>query len=291
MRVGLTATALTATLALASACGVAAPMATHQPSTGHHTGTTAALPAPSHVVVVVEENRSYSDIIGSGDAPYLNSLAKQGASFTASFAETHPSEPNYLALFAGDTFGLSSDKCPVTENAANLGNELLTANKTFTGYSESLPSAGYTGCTSGDYARKHAPWVDFPSIPAADNQPYTKFPSGSANLPTLSFVIPNLQHDMHDGSIAQGDSWLKSNLDSYLQWAKNNNSLLVVTWDEDDGSQTNQIPTIVAGAHVKAGTYSEKINHYNVLRTLEDFYGLPHAGKSAGATPITDIWS
>lgn len=106
----------------------------------------------------------------------------------------------------------------------------------------------------------------------------------------MSFVIPNLDDDMHDGTIAQGDSWLQNNLSSYATWAQQNNSLLVVTWDEDDYTESNQIPTIFVGAHVQQGQYSETINHYNVLATLEQAYGLPLAGQSSTAAPITDIW-
>jgi hypothetical protein len=96
---------------------------------------------------------------------------------------------------------------------------------------------------------------------------------------------------MHDGTVQQGDTWLRNHIDSYAQWAKTHNSLLVVTWDEDDNSANNQIPTIITGAGVTAGNYSETINHYNVLRTIEDAYGLPRAGASASATPITDIFA
>ncbi|MFE9424875.1 alkaline phosphatase family protein [Kitasatospora sp. NPDC006697] len=256
--------------------------------------TATAVPAYSHVVVVVEENHSYSDIIGdTADAPYINTLANTGALMTSSFGVSHPSEPNYMAIFGGSTFGLSSDACPVSEGTkANLGSELLAAGKTFVGYSEGLPSAGSTKCTSGAYARKHAPWANFSNVPAADQQPYTAFPSSSnyANLPTVSFVIPNLNDDMHDGTIAQGDTWLKNNLSAYAAWAKANNSLLVVTWDEDDYTESNQIPTIFYGAHVLNGRYSETINHYNVLSTLEQMYGLAAVGSSATAAPITDIW-
>ena len=96
--------------------------------------------------------------------------------------------------------------------------------------------------------------------------------------------------DMHDGTIQQGDTWLQHNINPYVQWAKTNNSLLIVTWDEDDSSQSNQIPTIFVGPMVKSGRYAEKINHYNVLRTLEDMYGLPAANNSASATSIADCW-
>ena len=249
-------------------------------------------PQYSHVVVVMEENHSYSDIIGdTTDAPYFNQLANSGALMTSSYAVSHPSEPNYMALFAGDTFGLSSDKCPVSEGTtANLGSELIGAGYTFAGYSEDLPSTGSTTCTSGDYARKHSPWVNFSNVPSSDSQPFSSFPTDYSTLPTVSFVIPNLQDDMHDGTISQADTWLNNNLSAYATWAASNNSLLIVTWDEDDYSENNQIPTIFYGADVTTGTYDENINHYNVLATLEQMYGLNQVGNSSGATPITDIF-
>ncbi len=254
--------------------------------------TARATGAPAHVVVVMEENHSYSDIIGDGSAPYINSLAAQGASMTSSYGVTHPSEPNYMALFGGDTFGLTSDNCPVDEgDAANLGSELLAAGDTFTGYAEGLPGSGSTVCTSGRYARKHAPWVNFDNVPAADSVPFSSFPTDYSTLPTVSFVIPDLDHDMHDGTVAQGDTWLQDNLSSYATWARNNDSLLIVTWDEDDYSESNQIPTLFVGAGIAPGHYDEPIDHYNVLATLEQLYGLAPVGNSADAAPITDIWN
>jgi hypothetical protein len=284
-------------LAGAGAAGLIAALLAHTGSGGAQAPTALAassLPTPAHVVVVMEENHSYADIIGNtSGAPYFNSLANSGALLTASYAVTHPSEPNYMALFAGSTFGLSSDKCPVSEGStANLGSELLAAGDTFVGYSEGLPSTGSTTCTSGNYARKHSPWINFGNVPAADSVAFSKFPSSSgyASLPTLSFVIPNLQDDMHDGTIAKADTWLNTNLSAYATWAKANNSLLIVTWDEDDYTENNQIPTIIVGAHVKTGTYDESITHYNLLRTLEQMYGLTPTGSAASATAVTDIW-
>jgi phosphatidylinositol-3-phosphatase len=263
------------------------------PTAARAASTAGAVPRPDHVVVVVEENHSFASIIGNtAQAPYLNGLAAQGASFTRSFAITHPSEPNYLALFSGSTQGVTNDSCPHTFTTANLGRELIAAGLTFAGYSESMPSAGFTGCTSGTYARKHNPWVNFANVPGADNLTFASFPKTNfAALPSLSFVVPNLRDDMHDGTVAQGDRWLRTNLDAYAQWAKTHNSLLVVTWDEDDSSAANRIPTIFVGQRVKPGRYAEHVNHYNVLRTLEDAYGLPHAGASATATPVTDVWA
>jgi phosphatidylinositol-3-phosphatase len=226
---------LTAAVAAAAALAVAATVPSHaatHPTVSHAAPAASSVPTPAHVVVVMEENHSYSDIIGNtSSAPYFNSLASQGALLTSSYAVTHPSEPNYMALFGGSTYGLTADTCPVNEgSAANLGSELLASGHTFKGYSEGLPSTGSTSCTSGTYARKHSPWINFGNVPAADSLPFSSFPTNYASLPTLSFVIPNLDDDMHDGTISQADSWLKKNLSAYATWAENNNSLLIVTW-------------------------------------------------------------
>jgi len=250
-----------------------------------------AIPTPAHVIVVMEENHGYSQIIGSPQAPYINSLASQGALFTNSHGITHPSQPNYLGLFSGSTQGITDDSCPHTFSAQSLESELLKAGKTFTGYSEGLPKVGSEVCTAGPYARKHVPWTDFSKDHASDNQPFTSFPTDFSQLPTVAWVIPNLNDDMHDGTIQQGDSWLQTNLMSYVTWAQNNNGLLIVQFDEDNGTVQNHIATIFVGPMVKPGKYSENINHYNVLRTVEDMYGLPHLGKTATAKPITNVWN
>ncbi len=252
----------------------------------------AAIPQPSHVVIVVEENKSEGRIIGNKSAPFITALAAGGANMTESFAETHPSEPNYLALFAGNTFGVTKDLCPVNGGAApNLASELLAAGYTFVGFSEGLPAAGSPACSAGKYARKHVPWANFTNVPAANSLPFSAFPAGNyANLPTVSFVIPNNDDNMHDGSIAQADTWLNRQLSGYANWAAANNSLLIVTFDEDDDSGRNQIPTVIYGAHVRPGQYSEQINHYNVLSTVEQMYGLPKTGYAASAPAIADIW-
>jgi phosphatidylinositol-3-phosphatase len=251
----------------------------------------AALPTLSHVVVVIEENHSYNEVIGNANAPYITSLANTGAKMTQSFAVTHPSEPNYLALFSGSTHGLTNDSCPHTYTSENLGHQLIAAGKSFTGYSESMPSDGYTGCTSGNYARKHNPWVNFSNVPAASNLRFSRFPTDFTTLPAVSVVVPNLCNDMHDCSVSTGDTWLKNNLNAYATWATTHNSLLVVTFDEDDSSQSNQIATVFYGAHVKTGAYSEHVTHYTVLRTLESLFGLACTGSSCSVSAIADIWN
>ncbi len=248
------------------------------------------VPAFDHVVVVVMENKAYSQIKNSSSAPYINSLMAQGASFTNSHAVTHPSEPNYIALFSGSTQGVNNDNCPLSFNQPNLGRQLLDAGFTIAAYSEDLPSVGFTGCTSAKYARKHAPWTNFTNFPHNRELPFSAFPNSDfAALPTVSFVVPNLCNDMHDCSIGTGDGWLQSHINAYAQWAKTHNSLLILTWDEDDNSASNQIVTVFVGAKVLPGNYGESVNHYSILHTIESMYGLTALGTAAA--PITDVWT
>jgi len=264
------------------------------------TRAAAGLPRPDHVVIVIEENHSFSEIYQSASAPFINnSLVPFGALFTQSFAIEHPSEPNYLDLFSGSNQGVTDDSCPHSFSTANLGAQLFALGLSFGGYSEDLPSVGSTVCTSGHYARKHNPWVNFNTgpnaVPSTSNQPFAgSWPTtdpGFAALPTVSIVVPNLINDMHDGSISQGDGWLNTNISRYYQWAQTHNSLLIVTFDEDDSSSSNQIFTLFAGPMVTPGLYADRINHFNVLRTIEDMYGLAYAGAAAAAAPITVGWT
>jgi hypothetical protein len=252
----------------------------------------ATVPTPAHIVIVVEENRSQTNIIGNKAAPFINQLAANGAMMAQSFAELHPSEPNYYALFAGNTL-VNANVCPVNGgNTPNLGSQLLGAGYTFAGFAESLPAVGSPACSAGKYARKHVPWASFTNIPGSRSLPFSAFPAAPnyASLPTVSLVIPNLDNDMHDGSITRGDTWLYENLSQYASWARANNSLLILTWDEDDNTPRNQIPTVFYGANVKPGTYNEPISHYSVLSTLEEMYGLPKLGYATRAPAITDVW-
>jgi len=251
-----------------------------------------SVPAFDHIVLVMFENKANSQITSSS-APYFTSLASQGAKFSQSYAITHPSQPNYVALLSGATQGVTSDACPQSFGVDNLAHQVIAAGLTFKGYSESMPSDGYTGCSSGTYMRKHNSWVDFTDVPAASNVTYASFPSSSAyaSLPTVAFVTPDMCDDMHDCSIATGDGWLQSNLDAYAQWAKTHNSLLIVTFDEDNSLSLNHIYTAFVGAHVAAGAYTEKITHYTVLRTIESAYGLTALGGAASVSAITDVWN
>jgi hypothetical protein len=250
------------------------------------------LPRYDHIVLAMFENHARSEVIGSPNTPYLTGLARQGANFTQSYAIQHPSQPNYLELFSGSNHGVNDDSCPHSFGASNLGHQLFGSGRSFAGYSEDLPSSGSGVCISGDYARKHVPWADFTDLDQrAVNKPYSAFPSDFNRLPSQAWVIPNLCHDMHNCSVATGDRWAKAHLDAYAQWAKTHNSLLIVTFDEDDSSSSNRIPTIFVGAHIKPGNYSNHIDHYTVLRTIEGIFRLPALGGAKNRTPITNVFS
>jgi phospholipase C len=260
----------------------------------------AGLPVYDHIVIVVEENKDYDQIIGNPDAPYINDILQaEGASLTRMYAQEHHSQGNYFWLFSGSNQGVGFfDRIPrKPRTASNLGEQLIKTSRSFKGYSEGLPAIGSTVKRNGFYARKHVPWVSFSNVPPAANSRLEDFPADYNDLPAVSFVIPNLVNDMHDGSsstsIKAGDTWLKENLDDYYRWAKKNNSLLIVTFDENDHGpagltnpaaprpeKQNRIVTILAGASIKPGQYEEGkgVTHVNLLRTLEAMYGLDRSG-------------
>jgi hypothetical protein len=234
------------------------------------------LPQLDHVVVVIFENHSFDQIIDPNRAPFIYGLATGGALFVNAFAVSHPSQPNYFALFSGSTQGVR-DNQNYTFDAPTLAGALNAARKSFVGYVET------------DSPRKHNPWESFVNARATGRN-LSEFPSDFTQLPTVSFVIPNPDNDMHDGSVRDGDTWLKVNFAAYAEWAKTHNSLLIVTFDEDDNSAENRIPTIFYGAHVRPGKYAERISHYTVLSTLLAVYALPPFAEAATTAPIRAIW-
>ena len=223
---------------------------------------------PDHIVVVVEENHGFGQIIGNPDAAYINSLAATGMLFTNYHALAHPSAPNYLAFFSGSTQGVTEDGTYFFPNVRTLAGELQQAGHSFLGYAES------------PLARDHAPWLSFRDS-AKMARSFREFPTDYAKLPTVSFVSPNLDNDMHDGTVAQGDRWLIANLSGYVIWAATHNSLFVLTFDEDEGTKDNRVATLVVGAGVSAGGNPARADHYSLLRTIQDLYALPPLGASA----------
>ncbi|MBP6334074.1 MAG: T9SS type A sorting domain-containing protein [Bacteroidia bacterium] len=264
--------------------------------------TYATLPRPNKVVICVLENHGYPQVIGTSHAPYLDYLTTIGANLQEFYALTHPSQPNYIMMFSGSNQGVTNNNLPTGTpySTPNLGGSLIGAGFTFKGYSEDLPTEGSTVGASGSYARKHSPWVHWQGngpnqIPANCNVPFSDFPTDFNLLPDVSFVIPNQDNDMHNGSdparIILGDEWVQQNLGAYVTWAQNNNSLFIVLFDEDDGSFQNRVPCIFVGPMVEPGNYAATgHDHYDFLRTLEEMYGLPYSGNSANSEAINEIW-
>ena len=251
------------------------------------------LPRPEHVVVVIEENRGYAQIMDKRNrASYIHALAKRGMLFTQSYGVSHPSQPNYLALFSGSTQDVASNACPHSFSADNLASALLDAGFSFASFAESLPAVGDLSCTSGAYQRKHNPVSNWQGtlLPAELNKRFADFPQDFSRLPTVSFVIPDQNNDMHDGSFAAADKWLETRIAPYVDWAFKHNSLLILTWDEDDYHEDNHVVTLLVGPMVKAGKSAQRIDHYSVLRTLLDFYDLPALGASRDAEAIKGVW-
>lgn len=251
------------------------------------------LPRPDHTVVVIEENSSYSQIMDMRNSnSYIHALARRGVLFAQSHGITHPSQPNYLALFSGSAQGITRNSCPHTFDNDNLASSLLGAGLSFASYSESLPAAGDLSCASGAYRRKHNPVANWQGarLPSELNKRFADFPKDFSKLPAVSFVIPDQNNDMHDGSFEAADEWLKNHIAPYVDWAVKHNSLLVLTWDEDDGREDNHIATILVEPMVKAGISNQRIDHYSVLRTLLDFYSLPALGASRDAEAIKGVW-
>jgi phosphatidylinositol-3-phosphatase len=279
----------------------------------------AAIFPPDHVVVIMDENRTYTEIIGNpNDAPYINSLLPFAANMTRSVAEQHPTDPNYLYFFSGANQGITDNSIPsnLPFTTPNLAAQVIAAGFTFVDYAEDLPFTGdltpVVNGPDGTYYEEenvagywistNVPPPSINNLPPTVLQPLTNWPSDFHQLPTIAFVHSVEQNDMHQGywptdsiTIRNGDTWLKNHLDTYVKWAMTNNGLLILTFDEsytslEDTNLYNHIPTLFVGPMVKPGNYFQNINHFNLLRTLEDIYHLPYAGGAATVTPITDIW-
>jgi hypothetical protein len=246
------------------------------------------------------ENVGYKNVIGSANAPYINKkLLPQGALYTNSFGVAHPSLPNYLALFAGSTLSVTTDNCLDDSrpngpfNAPNLYSELKKVGKTALGYMEDLPYYGYTGCESDQYRQKHNPFMFFHAgtankVPYSASVVYSGPYSSTTTWPNLTFISPDLHHDMHNGAtvalqVSNGDSWLSQHLPPLIAYAKNNNGLIILTMDENTVTGSQRIPTILVGARVAGGQrVAQSITHYNVTKTITDNFRVPPIGHTAG---------
>jgi phosphatidylinositol-3-phosphatase len=274
----------------------------------------AQVPKSNHVVLLLEENHSYSSVIGSQSMPYLNSLAAQNGLATQYFANTHPSIGNYFMLTTGQIV-TNNDALNSTVSVDNLVRHLLTAGKTWKSYAESLPSVGYTGSDVYPYARHHNPLSYFSDVANSSVQklnlvPFSHFAGDLANhqLPNFSFIIPNMNHDGHDcptgptgctdaQKLATADSWLKTNIAPLLSNpAFQQDGILIIVFDESVDTDTahggGHIVAIVIGPGIKKGSKSATLyQHQNVLRTVLDGLGISaYPGAAATAADMADLF-
>jgi acid phosphatase len=248
-------------------------------------------------VVIMFENKDYSQVIGNPKAPTFNALARRAALATNYCAVAHPSLPNYIAIASGDTHGIHSDCTGCTVDARNLADTVEAAHKTWGAYAEDLPRAGFTGGFSGRYAKKHEPFVYFRDVftdrrRLARIQPLSRL--SPARLPDFTLITPNMCHDMHDCSVAQGDAWLKSFLPRLQRSPQMRGGAIFLAFDEADGGNSGgggHVPLIVLGSTVRPHSRTAAaLSHYSLLRTIEDAWHLPRLGRSASAPAITGIW-
>ena len=257
---------------------------------------------PRHIVVIIMENKAYSSIIGSPDAPYINQLAETYSLATNYYAIEHPSLPNYLALVAGSDMGIHDDKEYYVLSGEFLGRQLIEANYSNRAFAESMPwyETSQSPCTYRTkllYVKRHEPYAFWDWIQGVNGEPqhcslvrpYSAF--NPTSLKGFSFISPNVCNDMHDCSISVGDQWLQTNVPPILS-NMTGNDFLVITWDEGSNGVNGggQVATIVAGPGAKKSFIDNTFyNHYSLLRTVEDIFGLPCLNNACMATPMSNM--
>lgn len=273
----------------------------------------ASMPAMDHVFLIVLENHSFSDVIGSASMPYLNSLANQHALATNYFADLHPSLPNYFMLTVGLPETIDDNFMGVV-NDDNIVRALTASGNTWKAYIESIPSTGYTGPDVMPlYLKHHNPFSYLSDVlnsntQAANMVDFSQLGTdlSAGTLPKFGFILPNPQHDAHDcpGSVptcpdsdklSATDAWLKSNIDPLIKSPNFGNSVLIITFDEstqtDIANVGGQVATVLAGPHVKTGYRSTTFyQHQSTLRVILELLKVKDLPNGAAvATPMGEF--
>ena len=266
--------------------------------------TASGVPRFRHVYLIVMENREYGAIVGNTNAPYINSLIAGYGLATNYHAITHPSQPNYFALFAGRTFGIRDNRVH-NITARNLTNQLRDKGRTWRVYAQNVPDGCYTGKAAsggvdlvglpGWYVRKHEPAISFTNI---SRHPLrctriTQLANFSPTAADFELVIPNLSNDMHDGTIAQGDAFLKAFVPRITEDPSFAESLLLITWEEGTTNRGGggRVATIVVSPEAKQGFRSSiSHNHYSLLRTIQRAWGLGCLNHTCGSNDLREFF-
>lgn len=302
----------TASPELPSAPGASTPIATLQPfgsgtSTAPSSASTASsapgsgLPNFKHIYVIILENREYSSIVGSSAAPYINSLIARYGQVTNLYAETHPSEPNYIALTSGGLQGTNSDGA-YNLGVPNLFDQIGSSGRTWHIYAQGFPGSCYLGSVAdtvadgpgapGDYARKHNPAISYTSISGNPTRcaNITKLAGFDPAAADFEMIIPNQINDMHSSSVGAGDAFLKVFVPQITTSPAFADSVLFITWDEGTSNLNGggHIATIVVSSSMTPGARFEgPTTHYSMLRTIELAWGMPLLGEAQKASTIT----
>jgi hypothetical protein len=258
--------------------------------------------AGSHTVVIVLENKEFGEVIGAPDATYFNRLADRGELAVNYYAIRHPSLPNYLAMIGGSTFGIAEDCVDCHASGPNLATQLSGADVSWRAYMGEMPSPCYRGAEAGNYAKKHNPFMYFPSVAAdpslcAHDVPETQLRADLAHrrLPAFAWVSPGLCEDAHNCGFGVADDYLRGVVPPLLSQL-GPDGLLVVTFDEgrtDAGCCGNasggHIATILLGPGVRAGSRMRRpYSSYSLLATIEDRFGVPRL-RNARSVPALDL--
>jgi acid phosphatase len=224
--------------------------------------------------------------------PYLSSLASKYGLATQYYANTHPSIGNYFMLTTGHILTNNDSDCGTYSND-NIVRHLIAAGKTWKSYAQSLPYAGYTGCDTAAYVKRHNPFSYFSDVVNSSSEkanlvPFTQFATDLANnhLPQFSFIVPDVNSDAHNGTLAQADAWLQQNIAPLLSSSTfQADGILIIVFDEAQTSDAQggggHVPAVVIGPKVKAGyTSTTNYQHQSTLKTLLEVLG---ANTSLGA--------
>lgn len=256
---------------------------------------TPRLQRATKVLVVIEENHSLAQM--RRGMPYLATLSERYGYATDWRAVTHPSEPNYIAIAGGSTFGIRSDADPAT-NARKIGSapsvfsQARRAGKTAGTFAQSMP----TRCAlrpSGPYAVKHNPWAYFAADRAAcrsNDRSTSGFDAAArANrLPNVGFLVPDLDHDAHDGTLRTADSWLKARLSPVLASSdfRTGRLVVIVTADEDDRHSGNRVLTSVLTPALSHKVARGRLTHYSLTRYIAQVLGVRPLGNGRTAPDL-----
>ncbi|HVJ05724.1 MAG TPA: alkaline phosphatase family protein [Candidatus Saccharimonadales bacterium] len=261
----------------------------------------AQIPTSSHVVMVVEQNHSYSSVIGNSAMPYLNSLASKYGLATHYYANTHPAIGNYFELTTGSV--LTNDNTATPSNlpvtADNIVDQMMVAGKTWKSYAEDLPYAGYTGGDTGNYAVRNNPFAYFADVQNSSTQkmnlvPFSQFATDLAGnqLPDFSYIVPNRMNDGANGSLQQSDTWLKQNIAPLLADSNfQKDGLLIITFEESAKTDTahggGHVATLVIGPNVIPAYKSTTLyQHQSLLRTVLSAMGATSFPGAAATAPL-----